>query len=134
MNGLTKCNSGWKGVAPNPPGVPNPSCKATADSTSPFRYSCRYLDWDRTTFELHAVGNRPAVDFDSPGGLAISTEITQYRDQLKLGDTYGCVPQELLYLLRPLRKLWQHLHTALPSDGRGGHRPGPRRCCPLRHF
>ena len=94
MSGFSKCNSGWKGISPNPSGVANPSRKATVNSTSPFRYSRRYLDWNRATFEFHAVGNQSAADFDSASGLATSADITQYRNQLNLGDIYGCVPQD----------------------------------------
>lgn len=94
MSGFGKCHSGWKGTTPNPPGVPNPSRKATSKSTSPFRYSRRYMDWNRATFEFHAMGHQPAGDFDSAEGLATSAEITQYRKQLNLSYTYGCVPKD----------------------------------------
>lgn len=50
MSGFTKNNSGFHGIFPNPAGVPNPTRKATEQSTSPFTFSRRYLDWNRKTF------------------------------------------------------------------------------------
>ena len=98
---LFRSNSGWKGISPNPSGVPNPSRKATANSTSPFRYSRRYLDWNRATFEFHAVSNQSAAGFDSASGLATTVEITQYRNELHLGDLNGCAPQDYCQTCAP---------------------------------
>ncbi|KAI0128403.1 Metallo-dependent phosphatase-like protein [Xylariales sp. AK1849] len=91
MSGFTKCSSGLKGVS-NPLGVPNPSRKATTNSTSPYKYSRRYLDWNRATFEFHADQVSDAA-FDTESGSSTSAQITTYREQLNLGDVYGCAPQ-----------------------------------------
>ncbi|WPH03211.1 secreted protein [Acrodontium crateriforme] len=105
----------WKGCN-NPRGVPNPTMKAVninppkstststttasnappplASSTSPsnLRYSRRYLDWNRLTFEYHARGSQ-YWSFDSHRGEATTKEITQDRKELNLTKLYGCAPQ-----------------------------------------
>jgi 2',3'-cyclic-nucleotide 2'-phosphodiesterase (5'-nucleotidase family) len=90
MSGFSKCSSGWKGKA-NPQGVSNPSRKATTNSTSPYSYSRRYLDWNRATFDFHAVGGN--ATFDTASGENVTSAITTYREQLNLGQVYGCAPQ-----------------------------------------
>ncbi len=52
----------------------------------------RYLDWNRYTFEYHAIGKRDDAAFDYNSGTRVSNEITEYRKQLNLGELYGCVP------------------------------------------
>jgi hypothetical protein len=91
MSGFDETNSGYNGVH-NPHGVPNPTRKATSTSTSPFVYSRRYLDWNRYTFEFHAVGQLDDAAFDYHSGLRVSAEINNFRDILKLKVVYGCVP------------------------------------------
>lgn len=83
----------------NPIGVPNPTQKAinvTADANitdnSPLTYFRRYLDWNRLTFEYHAVGSQ-AKTFDQKPGPAISADITADRKALNLSMLYGCAPQ-----------------------------------------
>ncbi|KAI1214510.1 Metallo-dependent phosphatase-like protein [Annulohypoxylon truncatum] len=93
MSGFNSNNSGYHGVVPGPAGVPNPTRKATQNSTSPFVYSRRYLDWNRRTFEYHAA-TRYDKKFDYSNGLAVTAEITKYRKQLNLTDVYGCAPQD----------------------------------------
>lgn len=93
MSGFDESNSGYTGAS-SPAGVPHPTRKATANSTAPFAYSRRYLDWNRRTFEFHAVGDPAAPDFDEDTGLATTALITQYREELNLGEVYGCVPQD----------------------------------------
>ncbi|KAI1823143.1 ser/Thr protein phosphatase family [Xylaria intraflava] len=92
MSGFTKENSGYHGVIPNPAGVPNPTRKATETSTSPFRYSRRYLDWNRKTFIFHSGTQED--DFDYEDGRNTTSQITKYRHQLNLDDLYGCVPKD----------------------------------------
>ncbi|KAI0167447.1 phosphoprotein phosphatase [Pestalotiopsis sp. NC0098] len=92
MSGFKKCSSGWTGGA-NPTGVSNPSRKATANSTSPYKYSRRYLDWNRATFDFHAVGGQSNASFDTASGENVTSAITTYREQLNLGQVYGCAPQ-----------------------------------------
>ncbi|KAK8124697.1 uncharacterized protein PG998_000456 [Apiospora kogelbergensis] len=102
MSGFSKCNSAWTGISPNPRGVSNPTRKATANSTSPFVYSRRYLDWNRATFEFHSVGKQDNdKEFDYNSGLTTTTEITKYRNQLKLTDIYGCTPKDYCMTCAP---------------------------------
>ncbi|KAK7965095.1 hypothetical protein PG988_010099 [Apiospora saccharicola] len=102
MSGFSKCNnSAWTGISPNPRGVPNPTRKATANSSSPFVYSRRYLDWNRATFEFHAIGKQDDKAFDNSSGLSITAEITNYRNQLKLGEVYGCTPKDYCMTCAP---------------------------------
>lgn len=96
MSGFNKSNSDWTGISPNPRGVLNPTRKATANSTSPFRYSRRYLDWNRATFEFHAAGKQ--VD---KSGLSTTAEITKYCDQLQLSRVYDCTPRDFCITCAP---------------------------------
>lgn len=91
MSGFDKTNSGFTGVK-NPHGVSNPTRKATTTSTSPFVYSRRYLDWNRYTFEYHSIGKQDDASFDYHSGERVTSDITGYRTELKLGELYGCVP------------------------------------------
>ncbi|KAH8673920.1 Metallo-dependent phosphatase-like protein [Xylariales sp. PMI_506] len=90
MSGFSKCSSGFTGPS-NPANVSNPSRKATANSTAPYTYSRRYLDWNRATFEFHA--DKTDSTFDTSEGLSISEGITEDRIELNLGHVYGCAPQ-----------------------------------------
>lgn len=94
----------------NPAGVPNPTQKAinvTANATTvpvsqisdgqvqnskALTYFRRYLDWNRLTFEFHAVGSQ-ASTFDVAPGPNVSTEITADRKALNLATLFGCAPQ-----------------------------------------
>ena len=91
MSGFNNTNSGWTG-AKNPHGTTNPTRKATNTSTAPFVYSRRYLDWNRYTFQYHAIGKQNDDDFDLHSGERVTGEITDYRKQQNLGKLYGCVP------------------------------------------
>lgn len=94
MSGFNETNSGHTGAA-NPSGVSNPTRKAIAatsnqtETTSPFVYARRYLDWNRYTFQYHAVGSS---SFDTPAGLNATDEVAAIRTQQRLGEVYGCVP------------------------------------------
>lgn len=90
MSGFDTSYSGFKGVQ-NPRGVPNPSRKAKPDSKSPFLYSRRYLDWNRKTFAYHTKKTEEA--FDTAQGLNVTAGITKVREELKLGEVYGCAPE-----------------------------------------
>ncbi|KAI1391267.1 Metallo-dependent phosphatase-like protein [Hypoxylon trugodes] len=100
MSGFDSTNSGYTGIVPGPAGVPNPTRKATQNSTSPFVYSRRYLDWNRRTFEYHAA-TWYDQNFDYNNGLAVTAEITKDREQLNLGEVYGCVPQDYCMTCAP---------------------------------
>ncbi|KAF2970400.1 hypothetical protein GQX73_g3246 [Xylaria multiplex] len=79
MSGFTKNNSGFDGIFPNPAGVPNPTRKATENSTSLFTFSRRYLDWNHAeTWYDH--------NFDYDNGRATTADITKYREQLNLDE------------------------------------------------
>ncbi|KAI1165268.1 Metallo-dependent phosphatase-like protein [Nemania serpens] len=100
MSGFTKDNSGFDGIFPNPAGVPNPTRKATETSTSPFTFSRRYLDWNRKTFAYHAE-TWYDHNFDYGSGLSTTADVTKYRQQLKLSQLYGCVPQDYCMTCAP---------------------------------
>ncbi|KAI1170128.1 Metallo-dependent phosphatase-like protein [Nemania sp. FL0916] len=100
MSGFTQDNSGFHGIFPNPAGVPNPSRPAIENSTSPFTYSRRYLDWNRATFVYHAA-TWYDHNFDYDNGRATTADITKYRQQLNLGELYGCVPQDYCMTCAP---------------------------------
>ncbi|KAI1377477.1 Metallo-dependent phosphatase-like protein [Hypoxylon crocopeplum] len=124
MSGFDSRNSGYSGIMPGPAGVPNPTRKATQNSTSPFVYSRRYLDWNRRTLEYHAA-TWYDQSFDYNNGLAASAEITKYREQLNLGDVYGCVPQDYCMTCVPFNSsgnifplLADALATAVVNDSR----------------
>jgi hypothetical protein len=75
----------------NPHGVPNPTKKA-GNGTSSITYSRRYLDWNRLTFEYHAVGSQTS-DFDYHSGLRVTEEVTDARETLGTTKLYGCAPK-----------------------------------------
>ncbi|KAH6604232.1 hypothetical protein Trco_007678 [Trichoderma cornu-damae] len=90
MTGFSSGNSGYNGVK-NPHGVANPTRPARPGAKSPFVYSRRYLDWNRRTFIYHTKQTEKAFDYGS--GLRVTGELTEVREELKLGDVYGCAPQ-----------------------------------------
>ena len=90
MSVFNSSTSGFRGPT-NPSGFLNPSRKALNTSTSPFRYSRRYLDWNRKTSIYHTTND--SSTFDNPSVLHITAEITTIRAELKLGDVYGCAPK-----------------------------------------
>ncbi|OTA84953.1 hypothetical protein M434DRAFT_400273 [Hypoxylon sp. CO27-5] len=115
MSGFDSKNSGFIGIMPGPAGVPNPTRKATKNSTSPFVYSRRYLDWNRRTFEFHAA-TWYDKQFDYNNGLSVTADITKYRKQLNLTDVYGCVPQDYCLTCAPFNStssIFPLLSTAL---------------------
>ena len=93
MSGFDKTNSGLRS-AKSPRGVPNPTRKATSNSTSPFTYARRYLDWNRYTFKYHSVEAEKGRSgkFDCKPGLEASADIAAIRTEQRLGEVYGCVP------------------------------------------
>lgn len=58
---------------------------------SSLKYSRRYLDWNRLTFDYHATGSQSS--FDTQHGRAVSASITADRQLLNLSSLYGCAPQ-----------------------------------------
>jgi hypothetical protein len=88
----------------NPAGVPNPTqpavnvaANANASQISDgcstgLTYFRRYLDWNRLTFEFHAVGSQ-ASTFDQSPGPSVSAYIAQERKALNLSTLFGCAPQ-----------------------------------------
>ncbi|KAM0515744.1 hypothetical protein ACHAPE_005823 [Trichoderma viride] len=90
MSGFNSSNSGFTGPK-NPKGVANPSRPARPGAKSPFVYSRRYLDWNRQTFFYHT--KQTEKTFDQAFGLNVTSEITKVREELKLGQVFGCAPQ-----------------------------------------
>jgi hypothetical protein len=74
------------GSAPSRQGAGN-------SSTGSLKYSRRYLDWNRRTFEYHANGSQVASPFDTKKGRAVTSLISEKRKELKLNTLYGCAPQ-----------------------------------------
>jgi hypothetical protein len=62
-------------------------------STGSLKYSRRYLDWNRRTFEYHANGSQVTSSFDTDKGRAVTGLISEKREELKLNTLYGCAPQ-----------------------------------------
>lgn len=101
-----------------PEGVPHPTQKAisilngtaTAETSissstssskpSDIVYSRRYLDWNRLTFDYHAVGSQDYT-FDNYQGERITTEITAACKKLNLTSLYGCVPETYCVSCKP---------------------------------
>ncbi|UNI21468.1 hypothetical protein JDV02_007456 [Purpureocillium takamizusanense] len=94
VSGFDASNSGFRGVVPNPRGVRNPSRPARPGSRSPFVYSRRYLDWNRKTFIYHSRVGGGEGEFDYHSGERVTGDIGKVRDELRLGDVYGCAPQD----------------------------------------
>lgn len=90
LTGFDASNSGYHGIK-NPHGVPNPKRSAVDGSSSPFKWSRRYMDWNRNTFIYHS--RQPADKYDYGSGLRVTNTITQDRNELRLGEVYGCAPQ-----------------------------------------
>lgn len=88
----------YNGVS-EPHGVPNPTTKA-GNGTSSILYSRRYMDWNRLTFEYHAVGSQVA-NFDYHSGLEVTEEITNTRKLLQTTTLYGCAPQSWCFSCLP---------------------------------
>lgn len=90
MAGFDSSNSGYHGID-SPHGVKTASRPALANSTSPFVYSRRYLDWNRKTFIYHSKQDDATFDYHS--GLRVTDDIATTREELQLGDVYGCAPE-----------------------------------------
>jgi hypothetical protein len=88
----------YTGVS-EPHGVPNPTTKA-GNGTSSILYSRRYLDWNRLTFEYHAVGSQVST-FDLHSGLSVTEDITDIRKLLQTTTLYGCAPQTWCFSCQP---------------------------------
>ena len=121
MSGIKSSN--YKGKA-NPAGVPNPTLPAVnltkgapaQPVTNKLRYSRRYLDWNRQTFEYHAVGSQIST-FDVSPGPGVSAEITADRKMLNLTKLLGCAPQTWCISCAPYlseNSIYSLLITALP--------------------
>lgn len=108
MSGFNGRNSHFEG-SKNPKGVPNPTRPAKDYSTSPFKYARRYLDWNRKTFIYHS--NQDAQTFDIRAGKKVTTDVTAVRDELKLGEVFGCVPKS-------------YCQTCVPFDNSSNIFPG----------
>jgi len=68
--------------------------------SNPYRYSRRYLDWNRLTFAYHANGSQ-GTPFDIDKGLSTSSEATAARTALNLTNLYGCAPETYCQTCKP---------------------------------
>lgn len=84
-----------------PRGVTNPSRPATNSSTSGLVYSRRYLDWNRLSFEYHAVNSQSST-FNYHSGLRVTGDITNIRKKLNLSTLYGCAPETYCVTCQPI--------------------------------
>ncbi|RCI14042.1 hypothetical protein L249_8032 [Ophiocordyceps polyrhachis-furcata BCC 54312] len=71
-------------------GVDKASRPARPGSKSRFVYSRRYLDWNRKTFVYHSQNKTLDVD----AGRRLTSDMGEVREKLRLGQVYGCVPQD----------------------------------------
>ncbi|KAL9011806.1 MAG: hypothetical protein Q9173_003377, partial [Seirophora scorigena] len=95
----------------------NSSSMSNSSATSHLVYSRRYLDWNRLTFEYHAVGSL-ASTFDLHSGQRVTTEITKARKQLNLTALYGCAPETYCQSCKPFGadgNIFSFLETALAA-------------------
>ncbi|KAI4087355.1 MAG: hypothetical protein LQ344_006850 [Seirophora lacunosa] len=93
------------------------SATSNSSSMSHLVYSRRYLDWNRLTFEYHAVGSQ-ASTFDLHSGERVTTEITKARKQLNLTALYGCAPETYCQSCKPFGadgNIFGFLETALAA-------------------
>ncbi|KAI4182218.1 MAG: hypothetical protein LQ348_004881, partial [Seirophora lacunosa] len=93
------------------------SATSNSSSMSHLVYSRRYLDWNRLTFEYHAVGSQ-ASTFDLHSGERVTTEITKARKQLNLTALYGCAPETYCQSCKPFGadgNIFSFLETALAA-------------------
>lgn len=89
MSGIKSLS--YKGIS-QPHGVLNPTKKASNSSSAYISYARRYLDWNRLTFEYHAVGSQEGT-FDLHSGERVTGDITALRAQLGTSKLFGCAPQ-----------------------------------------
>jgi hypothetical protein len=90
-------SSSYHGIK-TPHGVPNPTRKAGNDSG--ITYARRYMDWNRLTFEYHAVGSQEDT-FDYHSGLRVTEEITDTSRALDMKKLYGCAPATYCFSCKP---------------------------------
>lgn len=90
MTGFNASKSRYSGAS-QPQGVAQACRPARPGSKSQFVYSRRYLDWNRKTFVFHS--QREDKTFDLASGRRLTGHISKVRDELRLGDVYGCAPQ-----------------------------------------
>ncbi|KAL8649453.1 MAG: hypothetical protein Q9210_004390 [Variospora velana] len=128
MSGIN--SSTFKGNR-KPRGVPNPTQKAikvsnatstanasmSSSATSDLVYSRRYLDWNRLTFEYHAIGSQVST-FDLHSGQRVTADITKARNDLNLTTLYGCAPRTYCEFCKPFGadgNIFTFLETALAA-------------------
>ncbi|KAF1990182.1 hypothetical protein K402DRAFT_371227 [Aulographum hederae CBS 113979] len=100
MSGIR--SSSYAGAS-SPAGVPHPNHLALSSNKTnnpnatnigaSLKYSRRYLDWNRLTFEFHATGSQNPGAFDYYAGTQITKNITATRQQLNLTNRLGCAPE-----------------------------------------
>lgn len=90
VSGFGASTKDYRGPAV-PRGVKTASRPARPGSLTPYLFSRRYLDWNRKTFVYHTTSDDTA--YDNNYGKCISNHITKVREQMRLGEVYGCAPQ-----------------------------------------
>ncbi|ODA82598.1 hypothetical protein RJ55_01105 [Drechmeria coniospora] len=112
MTGFDESNSAFDG-SEKPRCSLHPSRPALDNSTSPFLYSRRYLDWNRKTFIYHS--NSHELHYDRRAGKKVTDKISKTRHVLKLGDVAGCAPQDWCMSCAPMEDLNKNIYTGLMS-------------------
>ena len=100
MSGLTSPN--YTGAV-EPSGVLHPTHLALSSNITnnpnatnegaTLKYSRRYLDWNRMTFEYHATGSQNTSKFDYYQGEKVTENITATRNELGIKRFLGCAPR-----------------------------------------
>ncbi len=124
MSGFDKSNSGYSGVK-NPRGVPNPTRKAVANSTTPG-----FTAAATSTGTATPSSTMPSAHSLTPistiiAALRVTAEITAAREKLGLGKVYGCVPNFYCMTCVPFTDPL-NIYTAL-SDAMGTAVANPAR-------
>lgn len=69
--------------------------KTTTNTSEPIKFSRRYLDTNRNTYEYHTS----PFFFDTPSGLAVSKGLTKLANEYNVSYVWGTAPQDY-YLSR----------------------------------
>lgn len=72
--------------------VPKNENSLRARDGGPLKVFRRYIDFNRVNFQHHS--GTTLETFDTEAGLALSKEMTGYREQLDLNRLIGCAPQD----------------------------------------
>lgn len=87
----TTASQGVKGASVHP-AHPDHPIHPQHPKISSYRFSRRYLDWNRLTFAFHAE-NSQDKPFDLRSGIDVTNHINETRKKLNMTSLYGCAPQ-----------------------------------------